>query len=635
MQRDTNWSLLDSQLNSSELERKIRDETLHDILSALDLSHACIRGMDGTITFWCLGNERLYGWSRAEALGCIIHTLLKTEFPDSLAGIEAMLLRDGSWTGELLHRTKTGDEVWVASHWVLQRNPDGSARAVIEVNNDVTARRRSDTASRYLASIVESSDDAIVSKDLQGIVTSWNPGAQRLFGYSADEMIGTSILKLFPPELVGEELAIQARLFRGQPIDHYETVRVTKTGRQIAVSLTLSPITDEAGNVIGGSKIARDISERKAMEEAISESEERQRLAMEAGELGLWSYDLTSCRWYWSSRCKEIFGLSPDAEVPIYEEILQLIHPEDSERVDRTFQAAVAEGIPFDMDFRILDRIGGVQWIQSKGRPCLAPGGKVIQVHGTVLDFTRRKQTEDALRRMNSQLQQFAYAAAHDLQEPLRNVALSVQLAQAQANSGLDPEAQSMLDTAARSAIQMIDMVRALLAYSKILHDDERRWPVSNCCEVLEAALEHLAPAIRETSARITHDPLPLVKMDRTQLLQLFQNLIGNALKYHGSGPPEIHIGAILRKSFWQLSVSDNGIGIEPQYQERVFGVFKRLQKTDAAGTGLGLALCKRIVEHYGGEIQVLSDGIKGSKFVFTVPAAEGLERAMHAHTSP
>jgi len=317
------------------------------------------------------------------------------------------------------------------------------------VKNDISELRRDET-SRYLASIVESSDDAIISKNLDGIVKSWNAGAERMFGYSSSEMVGRTILRLFPPDLVEEELSILSRIIRGEKIRHYETVRIAKSGQRIAVSLTVSPVFDATGRVIGASKIARDISQRKALETAVKESLERQRLAVEAGELGLWSYDVGSQTSLWNPLCKTFFGIDPDAAIPAVQDILRLLHPDDSKRVAQAFQACVATGTTYDVDFRIVDSAGTIRWVHSKGRALRAPDGTVTQVHGTIADRTRQKAVEDALKTLAGHLET-AYAAARELHEPLSNLARSLQLASTRSErSGSEPQVQ--LDRALQGA---------------------------------------------------------------------------------------------------------------------------------------------------------------------------------------
>lgn len=255
-------------------------ESVRVLLKTLDLANVCVRDLDGTIRFWSSGNEVLYGWSAAEAVGRATHALLHTHFPVPLPEIEIALLKNGQWTGELQHRRKDGRLVEVASHWVHQLADDGSHR-VVEVNNDISDRRRADDAVQYLASIVRSSDDAIISKDLNGIVTSWNQGAERLFGYTAEEMVGHSVLRLFPPELTAEELMVLDSIAKGHDVKHYETERLSKSGSRLAVSVCISPIKDSRGQIVGAAKIVRNISERKSTEETLKRSLEEKAALMQ------------------------------------------------------------------------------------------------------------------------------------------------------------------------------------------------------------------------------------------------------------------------------------------------------------------------------------------------------------------
>lgn len=591
-----------------------------DLLDALDASPSCLRNVDGLIVHWSRGLQELYGFSAEEAVGQVSHTLLQTRFPRPLYALNEELLETGRWRGDLRHITKTGQEVWVVSYWILQRTVEGRPRLVIEVNNDITDRRRADDASRHLALLVRSSDDAIISKDLNGLVTTWNPGAERLFGYTTEEMIGRSVLELFPPELIDEENVILARLYRGEQIEHYETTRLTKSGKRVAVLLTLSPVYNSDGVLIGVSKIARDVTQRRLLEEAVRSSEKQIRLAAEAGELGFWTYLVPTQTSQWSSRCKTIFGLSADTPSPEYQDSLGLLYPEDRPRVANIFEASIREKRPFDIDFRVVLGTGQLRWVQSRGRPFLDETEAVVEVHGTVIDLTARKMAEEALLRSNSQLQQFAYAAAHNLQEPLRNVSLSVDLAKKHTEGTIPEEVERLLDDAIRHAKQMESMVRDLLAYSTTLDEEEREWPVISADEALDQTLLNLRLQIELTAAQIEREPLPAVRINRIHLVQIFESLISNALKFRGSQLPLIQIGVAAKAGLQLFSVQDNGIGIEPQFHQRVFGIFRRLQEIDVPGTGVGLALCKRIVEHYGGSIWIDPVWHPGARFFFTLP---------------
>ncbi len=252
---------------SAPAERDQEIETLRRRLGALEaqaaglgLAQVMTREFGGEIRFWSRGMERLYGFTSTEAVGRNSHKLLRTEFPQSLDALDQELLEREAWTGELRHRRRDGSDIVVVSHQSLLRNPGGGVSLVTEANNDITEERRGREARLYLASIVESSDDAIIGKTLDGVVTSWNHAAEAIFGYTGSEMIGRPITLLHPPDRVDEAAMILERLTRGERVSHHETVRVHKDGREIAVSLTISPILGSAGTIIGASKIVRDIT---------------------------------------------------------------------------------------------------------------------------------------------------------------------------------------------------------------------------------------------------------------------------------------------------------------------------------------------------------------------------------------
>jgi PAS domain S-box-containing protein len=244
------------------------------LAALLTLSHEPMFAwnLDGFIEFWNAGAERLYGFAAGEAIGRSGHALLQTRFPVALADLRSQLQRDRHWSGELRHICKDGREIVVDSR--MQLLDDGM---VLEVNRDVSERKEMEAALleseqrlRSLASIVESSDDAIVSKSLDGIITSWNRGAERVFGYSAEEAVGQPITIVIPEDRQSEERDILTRIRRGERIDHFETIRRRKHGNLIVVSLTVSPVKNAAGKIVGASKIARDITEQKRSQEQIA-----------------------------------------------------------------------------------------------------------------------------------------------------------------------------------------------------------------------------------------------------------------------------------------------------------------------------------------------------------------------------
>ncbi len=254
--------------------------------------------------------------------------------------------------------------------------------------------------------------------------------------------------------------------------------------------------------------------------------------------------------------------------------------------------------------------------------PVTGAGGEVELIAGTTRDVTERKMTEEELRRANQDLEQFAYSASHDLKEPLRTVKIYSELLGGRHRNKLDGSALDFLENIKTGADRMEALVRDLLTYTQTSLIDKPN-AATDATAALETALANLQAAIAESGGLIQADVLPSVSVHATELQSLFQNLVGNALKYRRPDvSPVVRITARPQGGFWLLCVSDNGIGIEPAFREQIFGLFKRLHTSDEySGTGIGLAICKRIVEHYHGRIWVESEAGEGSRFYFTVPA--------------
>ncbi len=233
-----------------------------------------LRDSSNAITLWNRGAERIYGYTPDEALGRSPHELLKTESPIPLADIYERLQREGYWEGELRHTRKDGEQRTVETRWAIVRDELGAVTSILEITRDVTERKRAEERLLQTAAIVENTDDAIISKSLDGVILSWNPAAERLYGYTAEEAIGRPVTMLIPEDMPDEEPRILDQIRRGERVDHYETVRRRKDGALIDVSLTVSPVKDTDGRIIGASKIARDITSRKKTEEQLREQAE-------------------------------------------------------------------------------------------------------------------------------------------------------------------------------------------------------------------------------------------------------------------------------------------------------------------------------------------------------------------------
>ncbi|MBI2953368.1 MAG: PAS domain S-box protein [Chloroflexi bacterium] len=304
---------------------------------------------------------------------------------------------------------------------------------------------------------------------------------------------------------------------------------------------------------------------------------------------------------------------------------LSLVHREDRMMVRENAVKMLKGESSSQYQFRIISKDGQSKWIMETVTSIQYYGKRATL--GNFMEITDYKrieakleQTVAELERSNAELERFAYVASHDLQEPLRMVASYVQLLARRYKGKLDDDADDFIGFAVDGATRMKGLINDLLAYSRIGTRGKPFEP-TNCGVVLDQVLANLKLAIEESDAVITHEPLPVVLADTSQIAQLLQNLIGNALKFRGDRPAEVHVRAERRNGDWLLSVRDRGIGIAPEFYERIFLVFQRLHNRDEyPGTGIGLAICKKIIERHGGCIWVESEPDKGSVFYFTIP---------------
>jgi PAS domain S-box-containing protein len=390
----------------------------------------------------------------------------------------------------------------VETHAAPLMYSDGST-VQLAVTRDVSERKRAERDTLLLSAIVDSSDDAIISKDLNGIITSWNRSAERMFGYTAEEATGQPVAALLIPcDRQDEEPDILAKLRNGERVDHFETKRRRKDGTLLDISLTISPVRDSRGTIIGASKIARDITAQVRNQQELAYS-------------------------------------------------------------------------------------------------------------------------NASLVRSNADLEQFAYSASHDLQEPLRMVLAYSEMLRRKLGDQLGSSGEEYLGFVIEGAQRMEQLLRDLRTYTHTLTAHDGPLPLSKPEIAIERTIKNLQATIEESGAEVTLHPLPQVRMHEFQLEQLFQNLIANAIRYRGDEHPRIELGAEPDGNGWKFFVRDNGIGIDPEYREHIFGIFKRLHtSSEYSGTGMGLAICQRIVERAGGRIWVESQPGRGATFYFTLPAA-------------
>jgi PAS domain S-box-containing protein len=502
----------------------------------------------------------------------------------------------------------------------------------LAVARDVSAQKATEDAWRILAAVVESSDDAIITKDLQGTITSWNPGAERLFGYRAEEVIGKPISILIPEERLDEEPSILARLRRGERIDHYETVRRRKDGTLVQISLTVSPVIGEDGRIIGASKIARNITEQKAAEQALRASEERFRtLADNISQLAWTADELGWASWY-NRRWYEYTGTSfEDMKGFGWEKVH---HPDHVERVKENLNTTSKRGEEWEDTFPLRGKDGSYRWFLTRAVPIRDAHGKIKCWFGTNTDITELRRAREelarshedleravqertaSLREVIAQMEEFSYSVSHDLRAPVRAMKGYAQVTLDEYGEHLDARGRDFLDRIIRGSSRMERLIHDVLTYSRLARCEIQLQPVS-LARLLRDLIQQY-PEIQSPNAEITlREPLQDVLAHEPSLMQALSNLLTNGVKFVARGTtPRLQVWTEIRGPKVRLWIEDNGIGIKPEYQRRLFGLFERVnQDPRFDGTGIGLAIVRKAAERMGGSVGVESDGITGSSF--------------------
>jgi PAS domain S-box-containing protein len=366
----------------------------------------------------------------------------------------------------------------------------------------------------------------------------------------------------------------------------------------------------------------RSYRERAKAAEALRESEEKFRSFFElSADLGFIA-DIDGYFRVVNASFQRVLGYAE--EEILGKPFLSFVHPDDRDKTTQIIAEKLQRGEPvLSFENRYRHKDGSIVWLEWTSQPLAAKG----ITFAIARDITERKRGEEGLQRAladlersNKELEQFAYAASHDLQEPLRMVASYTQLLAERYQDRLDDKAKKYIDYAVDGAVRMQRLINDLLTYSRIGTRGRPLEPTDSH-SALGEAIKNLAVAIEENRAIITHDDLPAVRADASQLVQVFQNLISNSIKFRGKDIPRIHVSAKDQGRDWVFSIRDNGVGIDPQYADKVFLIFQRLHtREEYPGTGIGLAVCNRIVERHGGKIWFESEPGKGSTFFFAIP---------------
>ncbi|BAZ37859.1 PAS/PAC sensor signal transduction histidine kinase [Calothrix sp. NIES-4101] len=524
-----------------------------------------------------------------------------------------------------------------------------------------------------IISFLESTTDAFVALDQNWNYTYVNQKAGELFNHLPESLIGKNIWEVFPE-------GIRYKFYQAyhQAMIKQELVHIQEyyPPWQRWYENRIYPSPD------GLSIFFQDITAHKLAEIALQKQEERWQLAINGSNDGIWDHDLQTNQYFISPRCLEILGYA-EHEIYDFDEWVHLVYPEDRFKLMSAFDAHVnRQTSHYSCEYRMRCRDGTYKWLLVRGKALWDEQEIPIRAVGSLTDITNKKQVEaeliqaketleikvaertkelqrlnEELEHSNRELEHFADIASHDLQEPLRAITAYTQFLHEEYSSYLDATASEYMNYIVDGAERMRQLIKALLDYSRV-GNRELHPTCVDCNTIITQVSDNLRIAITENHATISYDLLPTITADQTQLLQLFQNLISNAIKFRGSENPQIFIRAVELEAdisslnninnnnqqiipqsyrskshqinqgskYWLFSIQDNGIGIKSQYFNRIFEIFRRLHTTrEFPGTGIGLAICKKIVERHGGNIWAESELGKGSNFYFTLIASKNM----------
>jgi PAS domain S-box-containing protein len=621
------------------LQRAILDSANYTIIST---------ALDGTIHTFNKAAQEWLGYTAAEVINQVTPALIHD--PEEVAlGAQALskelgvLIEPGfevfvvkARRGEPVEREwsyirKDGSRFPVELSVTALRDSSNNITGFLGIGNNITDRKRALASLREseerLQALIDNAGSMIYIKNPQGQYLLINHQYETLFHLEKEAVKGKTDHDIFPKAIADTFRANDLEVLAAGALIKSEEVAPQSDGLHTYLSVKF-PLFDSEGKIYAVCGISTDISDRKTAEVHLRQQEAFLKSIYDGTEQAIFVVDISAdgdlhytnfnpvSEKYAGVTNADIQGKTPEEA---FGATLGSILRQNYERCLQT-GTSISYEEQLDFDTNII-------WTLTTLVPLRDDQGQIYRIIGTATNISDRKtaelelqQQKQDLARSNDELQQFAYVASHDLQEPLRMITSYLELLERRYKGQLDPKADQFIAYAVDGAARMQILINDLLKYSRVGSRGQSLEQV-DCEVVLQNVLRNLQVAIAEKKAVITHDVLPQVNADITQLTQLFQNLIGNAIKFHGEDPPKIHIGIEQRNDKWLFSVCDNGIGIESQYVDRIFVIFQRLHnRTDYPGTGMGLAICKKIVERHGGNLWVESTPKQGSTFYFTLP---------------
>jgi PAS domain S-box-containing protein len=591
----------------------------------------------GEIVLLNVRAEKQFGYSRDELIGQQVKNIIPEGFAERLiadgtrSASEALAQQIGTGI-ELIARRKDRSEFPIE----IMLSPLGSAEGILVTAaiRDISMRKDAEThlaqmEGRYRG-LLEAAPDAMVVVNPAGEIVLLNVQAENQFGYSRDELVGQRVKNIIPEgfaeRLIADGTRSAADALAQQIGTGIELNGRRKNGTEFPIEIMLSPLESAEGVLVTAA--IRNIATRKDAETHLAQMESRYRGLLEAAPDAMVVVNPAGEIVLLNVQAEKQFGYHRDELVG--QKVKNIIPEGFAERLiadgTRSAAEALAQQIGTGIELNGRRKDGTEFPIEIMLSPLESAEG--VLVTAAIRNITERKKSEEQLaktmgelKRSNEELQQFAYVSSHDLQEPLRMVTSYTQLLAGRYKGRLDSDADEFIAFAVDGCHRMQGLIKDLLVYSRAGTNGRVLREVS-AENALKEALANLRATIDQSGAVVTHDALPAVRTDETQLTQVFQNLVGNAIKYHGAEVPRVHVSVTKNGGDeWIFSVRDNGLGIDPQYFDRIFILFQRLHGRDEfEGTGIGLAICKKILERLGGRIWVESQANKGSTFYFALP---------------
>ena len=600
-----------------------------------------IVGVDtkGFITTWNPGAERLYGYSAAETVGRSIAMLVPADLmPERQTIIDRVLRGERIAPFETERLTKGGQRIQVSLSVAPMRGPDGAIIGAASIARDITERRRAEEDRARLAAIVESTEEAIIAIDREGRITAWNPGAERLYGYTAAEAIGQPASMLVIPELAAERQAKLSRVLQGERTAPYETERLTKAGQRVRVVLSASPIRGPNGTVIGAASIARDMSALRAAEARLREIETQYRILVDRMPAATYIEELDEGELAWTTRfvspqIETMLGYPVDVWLNDPQFFPTILYPDDRERVLAEDARTEKTRETYRVDYRMFHRDGRVVWVHDEA--VLVPDEPQYWL-GFMLDITEQKQLESEraavfaveretahrLEELDAIRADFTRMVAHELGSPIAAIRRSADLLAAES---LTTSQQWALDVIQKEVGALRSLVDDVVAIATIERDD---FTVDLQCVSLARLLTEAY-----TYGRTMPGACPItvngntageVRADPERIAQVLRNLLNNSALYSPPGTP-ITLSATRRGGRVRIEVSDLGPGISQDDLHRIFEKFGRGRNAAAGnvpGGGLGLFLSRRIIQAHGSDLTVVSSPGRGATFAFALEIA-------------